>query len=147
MMSKYAIAAMIAALAVNLVAQLADPGNGGGSYMAVAAVIGFMVIPMSASRYVNVRWGLTGTSQKHDEFELQILARAGARAHIAVLLLLTAIFGWLIFATQTGLRVPQSASDWATVGLSVLGIGFAFPILLAERMSPTIPGEQDQEIQ
>jgi len=136
MKTKHAIAAMIAALAVNLVAQLADPGNGGG-YMAIAAVVGLLVIPMSASRYVNVGWGFSGTSQRHDEFEQNVLARAGARAHVAVLLLLSAIFGWLVVAAQVGLPVPQSASDWGTVGLSVLGIGFAIPILFAERMSPT----------
>lgn len=137
MKTKHVIAAMIAALAVNLVAQLADPGNGGGGYMAVAALIGLLVIPMSASRYVNIGWGVAGASRRRDEFEQNVLARAGARAHIAVLLLLSTIFGWLVVAAQTGLPVPQSASDWGTVGLSVLGIGFAFPILLAERMSPT----------
>ena len=142
MKTKHVIAALIAALAGILVAQLADPGNGGGGYMAVAAVIGLLVIPMSASRYVNVGWGL-GTSRRRDEFEQDVWARAGARAHIAVLLLLSAIFGWLVVAARTGLPVPQSASDWGTVGLSVLGIGFALPILLAERMSPTTPVEAE----
>jgi len=143
MKTKHALAAMIAALAVNLVAQLADPGNGGGGYMAVAAVLGFLVIPMSASRYVNVGWGLAGTSKRHDEFEHNVMVRAGARAHVAVLLLLSAIFGWLVVAAQVGLPVPQSASDWGTVGLSVLGIGLALPILLAERLSPTTTMEAE----
>lgn len=141
-----AIAAMIVALGAISVAQLADPGNGGGGYMRVALLVSLLVIMMSASRFVKGRWGLAKTSQHHDEFEQQVLARAGARAHVVMMLLLTAIFGWLAVAGLTGSRVPQSASDWATLGLSVVGIGFALPILFAERLSPTAASGTDQDV-
>ena len=138
-----AIAAMIAALTAIGIAQLADPGNGGGGYMRVALLISLLVVVMSASRFVKSRWSSSGPSGGHDELERQILARAGARAHIVILLLLAIIFGWLVVAELIGARAPQSASDWATLGLSIIGIGFALPILFAERMSPTTTEDSD----
>lgn len=142
MKTKYGIAALVTALAVILVAQLADPGGGRG-FLEVPFLLSLLLVVMSASRFAKGYWGAAGP-RAHDEFERQVLDRAGARAHNAMLLLLASVFAWLVIAGLVGAPLPGSAGDWAILGLSMLGIGMALPALFAEQASPTEDGGSDQ---
>jgi GNAT superfamily N-acetyltransferase len=139
------LAGMLTALALIAVAQLADPGNGGGGYLRVVFLISLLLIPMSASRYVRGRWGLRRPRSDHDEFVRQIMTRAAARSHGVMLALLSAVFAWLASTGLTGWATPQGLEEWATLGLSFLGIGVGLPVLMAEWAAPTASDEAEEE--
>lgn len=145
MKTKYAIAALITALAVILVAQLASPGGNGRGFLEAAFLLSMLLMVMAASRFAKGHWVTGAGPRPHDEFERQVMDRAGARAHRVMLLLLAAVFAWLVVAGLSSAPMPGSAGDWATLGLSLLGIGIALPALFAEQVSPTADAEADED--
>lgn len=73
---------------------------------------------------------------KFDEFERAALHEAIRRAYLLSVVVIGAVFAWLMIAARVGLPVPTTMPQWGAVGYAIVITMLVMPAIVAEFTVP-----------